>query len=848
MHRSALLIPLLLAASACSPEPPPAPGAPVSAGLVRPAQWEQRYSDDELDTWYEGTVRAPERSDVKTAPKPQAGALVELFAPTPDGVRVERKLAEARTDAEGRFRVGPGPSARAALRCTSPGRTSILGGPGLSVRGALSMARDRVELGMRPARDLGGIVLDANGLPLAGADVRAYSVAYFEETVTGEDGRFLVHAPRGGVVIEAHAPGHGAAVAAGDVPPEEEGEARDVTVSLAEGPVRGRVVSALDGSPISGAWVVYEDEPWVMVQADGDGAFAMDILRRGRVAAFTDGWGWRSTRVAPAGELEIRLLPGITVEGQVSGPDGTPVAGARVLAYAQRFDGTGGRVLGPLTGPDGRFRCTWIPAPPRATDFSRAQTLMVAHRRDLGTAAPVELDVESGVVGLMLPGVGDVEGRMSQFSGRPVAGALVEVHWTGPEQEPVFWYTLGIDPVVATTTADDGRFLARRVPLLPGAKVRVTYRSWSEERPLGASMEFTTPQGASLSGRVVSKAGVELPPGGVVTAYLLDTGGQSFRMSVSPQADGTFEFDDLPLGEYHLVAHYPGFEDSGCAARSGGPDALIEMERKADITVALEFPGGTPDRDLPGSVSVHLTDPTGVRRASAVRDGRTFRARFDELWPGDFVLDVFGGVWRAHVDPFHVADGETATRTVLLERTLALSTRLLDAAGTPLEGIQVVARPVDLRTGRPQTSRTDAEGRIWMSGLAQGDWVLQVSVADRPPLHQPFTVGPDGAQLADVRLPAHGALLVTVRSRSGAPVADAVVELLDDAGAPLYAWVEGQQQLVNRFRSDGEGKVEVRGVRAGPVLVRAVAGRTELGSAHATVLDGTATEVEVRGN
>jgi protocatechuate 3,4-dioxygenase beta subunit len=111
----------------------------------------------------------------------------------------------------------------------------------------------------------------------------------------------------------------------------------------------GRVIDG-DSEPVEGAWVTTEatfDGAIRTVRADADASFALDRLltrdERGETAvgvlAFApDGGAARATTCYPnAGPVTIELEPGGGATGRLTGPDGTPLAGAEIEVRAYEF-------------------------------------------------------------------------------------------------------------------------------------------------------------------------------------------------------------------------------------------------------------------------------------------------------------------------------------------------------------------------------------------------------------------------------------------------------------------------------------------------------------------------------
>jgi hypothetical protein len=115
---------------------------------------------------------------------------------------------------------------------------------------------------------------------------------------------------------------------------------------------RELVVTATDrssGEPVAGAIVTVGDRA---VVASGDGSAAIAGLRGARVEVSAEGYDPASASVPDEGDLTVELRPNV-VRGTITGPDGNPIAGARVFV-------DGGEVTA-RTDERGRYRLAGVP-------------------------------------------------------------------------------------------------------------------------------------------------------------------------------------------------------------------------------------------------------------------------------------------------------------------------------------------------------------------------------------------------------------------------------------------------------------------------------------------------------
>lgn len=841
-----LAIVCAVALAACEPASSGPEPRPVPEHHFDPAPWERAWAREELDTWREGRVVAiePGRTlDDPTLPS-IAGALVELLAPVRPG-ELGDPVAQVRADDDGRFRVGPGPASDWILRITAPNRSMSLVG-----RGAAAAAVGAFEplpspdgrIALRPEHVIQGRVEDASGRPLPGVRVVASSLAYSEELTSDPLGRFTAHAPGGPIHFTVRD-------AAYEAPPLahafEAGATGPVLRASPREPVRGWVARA-DGRRVRGATVLSVEDPSVRTTSGDDGRFELSMPRSGRVAAVAAGFGWRSLPVPRAGDVEIRIVPTPGVRGVVRDADGAPVPDARILAAALSYDGLVERVTGPRTGADGSFDFSWLPRPPRG---SGAAIRLVALRRGFGECAIQAVTHFPSPLELKLLGVRDVRGRILTADGAPAAWTPIEAMWVhadgGATAAEVS--VLGLAERAAAIARADGTYRIANVPLGLHAKVQcrrdgVLLERFVEGPQAAQGFDFEFPRGLPIAGRVTDAKGA-VPEGAVrVMVQLLNAEGVSVTRSAVADAEGAFRFEDLPAGSYQVRADGERYDlPGGGVFPAGTADAVVKLARSAAVTLRLRFDGG----EVP-NVPLRLTLTPVRSRGQAFSDviaagrgGEPIELR--GLDPGQWKLTVVGDVWRAAVDPLDLEDGEREEIDLPVRRTIRVAARLLDERGAPLPRQLVVVARADGRA-EPQSAMSGEDGALDLTGLSPGRWRASAHPVGRPPLAEEFDVAAGENPPLALRLPPAGRLAVQVTA-GGEPVPGAVVSLRDPAGRAVDAWTDGSQTATSAFRADDDGRVLIRGVRAGPVRVEAKSGGHVVGSRDAEIEAEKTTEV-----
>lgn len=818
---AALLLVLALVTASCRDAASPL--GKVDDAVLAPTSWEEHYADDEFGAFAEGRVITVESYLRGDGDVPIAGARVELWAITPDALRFDRKVGEVITADDGRFLVGPAPRKGWAVRIFKDGLAPAIAGHRCGVKGSFEVPEDGpLRVAMRPGRPVTVRLVDESGRPVAGESVQASTIAYLDDAVTAADGTFTVLAPAEIVHFTANHQGLGPGAFQYEVPAT--GPIPAVTWKRSGNTVRGVVLDGPEGNPVADALVVLALRPYVHTRSGPDGRFEIEAGPADFVAAIAAGGGFRSFRKPPAGELELRLAPARTVTGTVVDADGRPVAGARIMAVGPRIPDGLDRVLGPVSGADGRFECSWIPAARRAGDPG---FVVVAVRRGMGVGLPVRLesgDAEAEVT-LSLSGSTRVRGTLHAADGTTPQHATADVRFKVPGLGDDEQRALGLVTSQRARPDPDGQYVFDDVPLGVGAEIGCDIRGWRSVVQVDDAastegdrvMPFAAPPGRPISGVVATGAGTPLPSGGTLSVVPLGTAQFEIEREVKFGPDGAFEFPDLPEGRYQLVARVSGFEQGGAVASAGDTGVRVIVERRAPVRVTCVFPEGTPADALPDELSIVVS--SGETQAPARATAETeWVGITDALWPGRYAVRVRGGSWRGYVDQVQLIDGTTAECEVRVVRTLSRRVRVVDAAGEPVSGVQFFWRPVGESEGRPQFGITDGNGRMEMSGFLPGTWIVRATPHDRAPLETRFEIeGPDEEEHV-LRMPACGTLSVSLGS-ADAPFAGAIVNLREPGGDPVVAWTDKVDNLASRFRVGDDGRLVITGVRAGPLEI-----------------------------
>lgn len=424
-----------------------------------------------------------------------------------------------------------------------------------------------------------GVVIDAEGAPIANALVGLQSAKETETVSTDSAGHFTLHQPPGSYRLKVTHERYRTAEQPLTAP------AKDVTVVLdAGGSIAGRVVDA-SGKPVVGAEVLAV--PGLLedllkefeggssrATTDGQGQFLLPGLLAGRWVAAVTGTSLPTT----ASDVVV-LQPGqhltgvvITVEGKVdlSGlvvdDKRQPVPGAQVrwdpadeksAMSALLFDAVQGRmeravrfIPSPASSDaEGRFELKSLPVSEVKLDVSAAGF----KKAELKAARGAKVEVVLERVG------GRVKGRVLDETGRPMA--RFEVNGTD------FASGDGRFEVMAYSKEDDVRVRARGYATLVKPVVMDT-----PEKDVG---DLSLVKGRSL--RVTALTEDRKPLEGVRVAAAQTAGGDS----CSTRADGTCTLASLVDESLTVAARKSGFVSPEVKLEKGQLRETLELTMKA---------------------------------------------------------------------------------------------------------------------------------------------------------------------------------------------------------------------------------------------------------------------------
>jgi large repetitive protein len=629
----------------------------------------------------------------------------------------------------------------------------------------------------------------------------------------------------------------------------------------ARGSVRGRLVDARDGTPVSGVTVRLGESATSSTTSQGE--FHFDDATSGtHDLSIEDDFlrpssPRRRATVPDGGVCDLGDVPvsrGAKLVGRVVGEDGRPVARASVRAIAA--DDFGARLVEngdsiAASDEDGRFVL-------RAVAAGRPLDVVATHA-DLAPGRVERIVAAAGsearVPDVRLVSGSTITGVVTDSLGGPIAGASVRVRDDDvpASTQPIFER--------AVETAADGSYraahlLAGRYAIVastPGfasaSRSDVIVSRSDGETVSGADLKL--PSGWSISGRVVDSKSKPIAGARVIADAQegIDAAGAPGESpSAASGPDGSFTISGLPSTTYRLSAIARGYVQMRFdVVEAGRTDARIVLCEGASIAGVAK----RADADAPvaGAHVVARSTSGDTIPYEAVADANGEFAIVG-LPAGPYVVTAVAEDFApASSDTVFVRDGTRATGIVLrLPAGSRISGVVLDAADrSPIAGALVrlesdadgagVEDEDDGAALGALEARSGADGAFTIKGPPAGKLVVRASHRDFVSARTRELDLEAGASLdgAEILLPRGGAVRGVVHGDDGQPEAGDRVSVLAADGA------------IKSRRTDGDGRYEIRGIAPGPCSVlrrRASLAGGQEESHTADVRDGDVVDVD----
>lgn len=617
----------------------------------------------------------------------------------------------------------------------------------------------------------------------------------------------------------------------------------------------GRIVSTVDGRPLTGALAWVSEEPGTLVRTGSDGAFRLSVPAEpassiaGAAAGFFEGQAEAGgNRRSPS----LGLKPKLAATGVVVDEAGRGLPGAAVNASlvpgrrSNMMDFSLYRSGGfARSGAGGRFRLPNL-APGAAYDlrvslpgFASARAEIPA--REQGQPAPelkIVLRVGRQAVGMVLDG-----------SRAGVAGAQVRLRPAG-SSDPIARMRAAMNPDatdrIEGTTDAKGRYTVSH--LVPGTyDVTVQARGFAPLTVPGLAIpegQGTTDlgtvvlsPGVTLEGRVVDPAGQPIE-GAEVRAEAGAARGMTLRLlSRDPGAPDAFTAAD---GSFRLEDRSPGESlDLSVSHPSYGPGNApgVKVPTQEPVRIVLQpmtrVSGRTVSKDGKGIAGAEVTltemTPMSFGGMSRMRPGNWKRTVTDADGAFSFAAVSPGGIEiRAQAPRYQAAElqgieakagQELAGLELLLPPAASVEGRVLSPDGRPVPGAEVTVVQSDSATGFGFSglyAQTDGDGRYNLEGVPPGARTLEAKADGYRRAVRDLEVTAGAANTADLTLERGFEVSGRVIDEAGNPVAS--VQLMMVAGRDFFSGVLSDMSGADgsfRFAGVQEGTFRITARKAG---------------------------------
>lgn len=739
------------------------------------------------------------------------------------------------TSSDGAFRLrGLEPEKNISLEAAKTGFATARK-PGLSIK-AGDAVKD-VALVVRRGIEAKGKIVDAQGQPVAGAEIRAVrreegamGGARMQmrmmglnsdrpDAVSGADGAFALKGLEEGQYTLTVARDGFARKTVPSLEVRASTENAWPPITLASGaPIAGTVRDTA-GGPVSGAQLFALDiggggRPQ-NATSDAEGKFRLEGFTAERpilVNVSAQGFATQQKNVTPpVSDLAIVMKTSGSVRGRVEDADTkkpvtdftvAPIGGRGGMGGVQiAFGGRGG---GDQTfqSEDGSFELTNVPA----GKWTIRGTSAGYRAAEVSGVEVGEGETRAGIV-LSLKRGGGLSGRVADLRGTAIANAAVAWHPAesqGGAMGAMVARAIGGGAGGSTTSDADGRF---QFDGLPEGRVTVTatHPDYVEaardvDPSKDSTVDLTLGAGASIAGTVVGTDGRSGVPGALVQLNEEGDVGGFGGISESTRTDGAgnFLFEHLSAGRFKVIA-------TGNTGKSVAKEVVVAENQQQGGVLVQMVTGTLVHGNVTGLPAGQLGGVRIFASATNYNDG----TQTDDA--GAYSLrDVPAGVVRVQattsflsgrstVKTFEVPEGGDFQADLAFEGVAKLSGRVT-RGDRPLSGLFVSAVPDPPRASAGRaSSQTDDNGGYALEGLEDGSYQVMVN-GQGVSYRRAFAVSGDTS--GDIALPAISVTGTVTEAGSGAPLEGVTVQAQTGRETQAFTMKQGVTDSTGRYFID----------------------------------------------
>ncbi|HZN60300.1 MAG TPA: carboxypeptidase-like regulatory domain-containing protein [Planctomycetota bacterium] len=765
-----------------------------------------------------------------------------------------RRMPDARTDAEGTFRIEHLPPGGYGLYARDSG-PRLLPGEATGVEVVVGKSTEIAEIVLGAGERLAGRVVDPMGQPIAGAEVLAPGAA---KAMSAADGAFeITGLARGKANINVVKKGYDILIDEPEVP------AHDVVFTLIPtGAILGRIrFKDQENFPqfrISVSCRTPDGiEEFFATSRDPRGSFEVEGKAGVYVlTALVEGF-------APSKSAEIRLAAherkegvvidlerGASIRGRVIAKlSGEPIENADISVTRSAEQGedrwkpaTGGG--GATSGPDGAFVLAGVlegkvDLEVRHSDHPPIELTGI----DVHASKPSEVTVEMGEGGRIR---GTAHRR-----GKPASGVTISA------------MRIGSHTSYEARTDSEGRFELRGLEedeyvlklmtaLSGGGRMATHAEVVVVKNGEIAEVDLVEPAPVQLAGRVLSD-GVPVR-GGRIKAVRPATGDVA-EGEIDPS--GTYSLDLPGGGLYVLEIHESAEGDGVTRMEVAVPADVSEARRDIDLPVGevsgvvVDASSGDPiagaqvwavPRDAP-SRTPSLQYRSVRSTAVAGKDGGFV---LEHLVPGEYSLRAFiSGHADGRVDALRVDAARVGDIRIPLEAGVRLAARIIDPGKRPVSDAVALLRLLTGDLAALEPTMSNDNGLVEFLAPREGPYRLIVLHDSFAPVSMPVQTQTDAGPII-VPLLSGGKLRVRLADAFGKRVEAAEVHVVGDGGEwSGEDFVSLFEELGFSFVTQVDGYLVLRQMPPGAYRVAARKGDAATGEEKVTVSEGRTTELRL---
>jgi hypothetical protein len=574
--------------------------------------------------------------------------------------------------------------------------------------------------------------------------------------------------------------------------------------------VSGVVKDSASGTPLTGIYVSFRttssSQAFARDTTDATGAYSLTtdsvgtFILRARDLAAGSLYSQKDSSVAIAAtdaktiDIMLAKTPSATVSGMIGdeASSGSPIAGATVQLRSTSY---GGATLKDTTGADGKYEIS-VPTGSFILSASAAHyvTKTLSDTIKVTTSDPItkNIDLTAIVYGSVSGMIGD-----EASSGSPITGAIVTL------RQAVLAGALSLKD----TTAADGKYQFDSVPtgnyiLTATTTGYVPYTSdtvkITSSEPVTKNIDMSLIVYTTISGMIGDEASSGSPINGAFV--LLRSSGMTSKRDTTA-ADGKYQFDSVPTGNYTLSASATGYvtdtlSDTIKVTSADQITKNLNLRLRVYATVSGTVTDTASNAAIANAIVTIRINPTREKKDTTGADGKY---SIDSVENGRYSISVSAANYFAKTDTLEIS-GTTFTADLQLLPVIyvTVSGTLTDSDGKPVANAFIMFS----RGSRTKLDTSASDGKYSIDSVTSGKLTI---TWDQYVWTFPLTVLSASAKTMDITLNKLGILFNAYKGLPARPTVgissngSLCLSNFLDAGSVRLFNMSGRQIYVRNF-------------------------------------------------